>query len=98
MKDMRSRRIIVVQDRHMNEELVKGYMQEGFGVIEIPDFSAAGKGTAEYLLTVMADEIQEFLKDGEQVIFLQTKGDKWAPQLLSKLAKTKLKIPVQGLS
>jgi hypothetical protein len=98
MKDMRSRRIIVVQDRHMGEELVKGYVQEGFGIIEIPDFSAAGGGTAEYLMTVMADEIQEFLKDGEQVIFLQTKGDKWTPLLHSKLEKRKLKVPVQGLS
>jgi len=97
MKDMRSKRIIVDQDIHMNEELVKGYMQEGYGVIEIPEFSAAAKGIAEYLTGIMADEIQEFLKDGVQVIFLQTKKDKWTSQLMSKLAKRKLKVDVREL-
>jgi hypothetical protein len=98
MKDMRSRTLIVVQDRHMNEDLVKGYMQEGYGVIEIPEFSTVAKGTANYLMTVMADEIQEFLRDGEQVIFLQAKEDKWASQLRSKLEKRKLKVAVRELA
>jgi len=98
MKDMRAKKLIVVQDRHMNEELVKGYMLEGFGVIEVPDFSKASKTSADYLLTVMADEIQEFLKDGEQVVVLQTKKDKWTHQLLSKLSRRKLGVAVQELS
>lgn len=98
MKDMRSKQIIVVQDRHMNEELVKGYMREGYGVIEIPDLSTAGRSSADYLMTVMADEIQEFLKDGEQVVVLQTKKDKWTHQLLLKLSKRKLGVTVKDLS
>jgi 23S rRNA pseudoU1915 N3-methylase RlmH len=95
---MRSGQIIVVQDRHMNEELVKGYMQEGYGIIDVPDFTATAKTSADYLMTVLADEIQEFLKDGEQVIVLQDKKDRWTSQLLSKLSKRKLKVAVRGLS
>jgi 23S rRNA pseudoU1915 N3-methylase RlmH len=97
MKDMRSKQIIVVQDLHMNEELVKGYMHEGYGVIEIPDFSTASKSSADYLITVMADEIEEFLKDGEQVVVLQTKKDRWTHQLLSKLSRRKLGVTVRDL-
>ena len=98
MKDMRSGQIIVVQDRHMDEELVKGYMQEGYGIIEVPDFSSAAKTSADYLVTVMADEIQEFLKDGEQVVVLHGKKDTWVSQLLTKLSKRKLQVAVQEIS
>ena len=97
MKDMRSGQIIVVQDRHMNEELIKGYMQEGYGIIEVPDFNAVAKTSADYLMTVMADEIQEFLKDGEQVVVLHGKKDRWTSQLLAKLSKRKLKVAVQEI-
>ena len=49
-------------------------------------------------MTVMADEIQEFLRDGEQVIFLEAKKDRWTSQLFSKLEKRKLKAAVRELA
>jgi len=97
LKDMRSRQIIVAEERHLDDDLVKGYMHEGFGVMAVPDLSAAGKGTADYLLTVMADELEEFLKDGEQIVVLRSRRDAFTRSLLGKLSKRKLEVQVKEI-
>ena len=95
MKDMRSKQIVVVETKELVTDLVKGYMQEGYGVIQLPDLSGAGDTTAQYLLGIVADEIQEFLKDGEQVVVLRDAESKWIPGLLAKLSKRKLRVTVR---
>jgi hypothetical protein len=98
MKDMRSRQIVVLEDRHMGDELVRGYMQEGYGIIQIPDLSSLAKSSSDYLLTVIADEIHEFIKDGQQVVVLEGKKDPWVRSLLSRLSKRQLNVKVSEIS
>ena len=97
MRDMRSKKLIVTDGSSMGDELTKGYIREGFGVIQVPDLSGLSASSSDYLLTVMADEIQEFLKDDHQVIVLKRKGGRWTRSLLLKLARRKLLVETRDI-
>ena len=98
MKDMRSRQIVVLEAKHMSADLVRGYMHEGYGMIQIPDLSSLAKSSSDYLLTVIVDEIHEFIKDGQHIVVLEGKKDLWVRSLLFKLSKRQLDVKVTEIS
>jgi hypothetical protein len=95
---MRSKQIIVVEEGSLNHEITRSYIHEGYGLVLIPDLASLPHSTSDYLLTVAADEIQEFLKDGQQVILLNEKKARWTGPLATKLAKRKLIVESRQLS
>ena len=94
---MRSRQLVILEHKHLSGELAQGYMQEGYGILEVPDLSAVSKATADYLVSVMADEVQEFVKDGQQVIVLRSKPGGGIQSLLAKLSKRKVSVQVMQI-
>lgn len=88
--------MVVVEAKKMNAELVRGYVREGYGIIQIPDLSALTKSSSDYFLTVVADEVQEFLRDKEQVTLLRGKADRWIDALLNELSKRKMSVETSG--
>lgn len=98
MKDARSRRMVVVEGRHTGAELTMSYMRRGYGMIQIPDLSALNASSSDYLLTVAADEIQEFLRDKERVVVLKGRSDRWIRLLLKKLSARRLSVEIRELA
>jgi hypothetical protein len=98
MKDARSRRMVVVEGRHTNAGLTRRYMRRGYGMIQIPDLSVLDAPSSDYLLTVAADEVQEFLRDKEKVIVLKGRSDRWVRLLLRKLSARRVPVETRELA
>ena len=96
-RDRRSRRMVVVEGRHTDAELTRRYMQKGYGMIQIQDLSPLKKRSADYLLMVAADEVQEFLRDRERVVVLMGRSDRWIRLLLRTLSARNLAVEIREL-
>jgi hypothetical protein len=98
LKDLRQRKMVVVSGDRLGSDLVKGYVDEGFGVVQIPDLKELSGNSADYYLSLIADQVQEFIKDGQQVVVLKDKEDRWCRRFLSKLRRRGLAAEVKSVS
>lgn len=90
MKDMRSLKTVVAETGDIGEPEVRGYLRRGYGLIQIPDLSALSDDYRNLFLGVIADQVQEFLEDEEEVMLLRRRGDRWSGSLLHILARRKV--------
>ena len=93
---MRSLKTVVVETNDIGEPEVRGYVARGYGLVQIPDLSGLSSHYRNRFLSVVADQVEEFLGDGEEVVLLRRKGDRWSGSLLGILARRKAFPKIRG--
>lgn len=97
MKDVRSRRVVVCGDGTA-AGVSRRYARHGYGIIQVPNLSPLGRASSDYFLTVTADEIQEFLRDKEEVVVLKGKKDRWVAALLRNLSERGVTVDTRSVT
>ncbi len=90
MKDMRSLKMLVAETDDIGGPEVRRYIERGYGLIQIPDLTALSRPSRNGFLSVVADEIEEFLENGETVVMLKGKNDRWTRTLIGMLARRRV--------
>jgi len=92
LKDFRQRKMVVISKKMIYSKLVDRYVKDGYGIIQVPVLSGMSKSSVQFFLSLTADQIQEFVKDKQKVLFLRDPDDEWMLRFLITLQRRGIKL------